>query len=101
VITTVGGGVRPLDDLSCEVYYHRYTQDWAADEVRGDLLDPPARPNGRDTDLGWGLDLVLGVRDLWGAVKASWTVGMFNPGQAYAPRQERALLNKLQFTVEI
>jgi alginate production protein len=101
VVTTFGGGVRPLNDLSCEVYYHRYTQDWSADEVRGDLLDPPARPNGRDTDLGWGLDLVLGVRDLLGAVKASWTIGMFTPGQAYAPRQERAILNKLQFTVEI
>jgi len=100
-ITTLGGGVRPTNKFSLDLLYHRYRQDWSADEVRGNLLDPPARPNGQNSDIGWELDLVLGIRNLWGAVRAGWTIGIFTPGKAYSPRQEQALLNKLHITVEI
>jgi len=101
VIATLGAGVRPARDFSLDLLYHRYRQDWSADEVNGNLVDPPARPNGQNSDIGWELDLVIGIRHLWGAVRAAWTVGVFTPGEAYAPRRERALLNKLHLTVEI
>jgi hypothetical protein len=100
-ILTAGAGVRPLRNLSAELFYHHYSQDWAADEVEGSLVDPPARPNGYDAQLGWGLDFVLGLRRIWGSVRASWTIGIFDPGPAYAPRERTAVLNKLNVTVEI
>jgi len=100
-ILTLGGGVRPSARSSVEVFYHRYRQHHPDDRVRGDLVDPPARPNGQSEDLGWGFDLVVGLPRLWDTVKASWTLALFDPGEAFEPRRERAYLNKINVTVEI
>ncbi len=100
-IATLGGGVRPGENWSIEVFYHNYRQDWAEGDLRGSLVDPPARPNGVSSDIGWEIDAVLAARNIWGRVKVSWTLGVFHPGQAFAPRQETAILNKLNLIVEI
>lgn len=100
-VATFGVGLRPGDRVSCEVLYHRYRQDWSEDDLRGSLVDPPARPNGVSADIGWGVDAVFSTRNILGRVKAAWTIGIFEPGEAYAPRQERALFNKINISVEI
>jgi hypothetical protein len=100
-VATVGLSVRPLRNLSFELLWHGYSQDWSEDDLRGSLIDPPARPNGYSTDIGHEIDLVVGARKLWDVVRASWTVGVFEPGEAFAPRRERAVLNKIEIKVEI
>lgn len=100
-ILTLGGSLRPSRGSSVGLYWHRYRQHHPDDKVRGDLVDPPARPNGQSPDLGWGLDLVVGLPRFMDRMKASWTLGLFEPGEAFSPRRERALLNKINVTVEI
>jgi len=100
-VLTLGGGFRPTASSSVELIWHRYRQHHPDDKVRGDLFDPPARPNGQSAELGWGIDLVVGLPRFLDRVKASWTLGLFEPGEAFAPRQDRAVLNKINVTLEI
>jgi alginate production protein len=100
-VVTLGIGVRPLHDLSLEILYHGYRQDWAEDDLRGSLVDPPPPPHGVSTNVGWETDLVVAARNIWGAARAAWTIGVFEPGDAYAPRRDRAVLNKIEIKVEI
>jgi hypothetical protein len=53
------------------------------------------------TDLGWGLDFVLTPPRLWGSVRAAWTMGIFEPGEAFAPRRDRAVIHRINITVEL
>jgi alginate production protein len=98
-IITVAAAVRPVAVASLEVLYHRYRQHHPDDDLRGDLVDPPARPNGVNDDIGWGLDLVLSTPRLWDRLDASLTYGIFQPGAAYDPRRNRAHLVKLNVTM--
>lgn len=98
-VITMGAGFRPLRKSSIELVYHLYRQDWPDDDVRGDLIDPPARPNGVSRDIGWGADLVFGFPRLWDLLSASLTYGIFQPGAAFSPRQNRAQLVKLNITM--
>ena len=100
-IITSGIGMRPLDNGSIEVVYHSYMQDHPDDKVRGDLIDPPARPNGMDKDIGWELDFVFAVTKLWNRVTISWIYSLFNPGESFAPYQENASLNRINLKIEI
>ena len=98
-VLTAAVGVRPRRDASIELVWHRYRQHHPDDDLRGDLVDPPARPNGVSDDIGWGADLVLGFPRLWDLLSASFTYGVFQPGEAYAPRRNRAHLVKLNITM--
>ena len=98
-VITVWAGFRPFRGSSIEVIYHRYQQDWPDDNMRGGLVDPPARPNGVSRDIGWGADVVLGFPRLWDLLSASLTYGVFQPGAAFEPRQNRAQLVKLNITM--
>lgn len=100
-VLTLGAAARPLHDASIEVLWHRYHQHHPDDEVNGDLIDPPARPSGVSDDIGWGLDFVLAAPRLWGSLRASWTTGIFEPGEAYAPRRDRAVMHRLNITLEL
>jgi alginate production protein len=100
-VFTAGAGVRPVPQASIETLYHRYRQYYAVDETRGALIDPPARPNGIDPELGDALDVVLGVSELWGRVTAAWTFAWFFPGPAFAPREETAFLHRFELRVTI
>ena len=99
-IITLGAGIRPSAQSSVEFIYHSYRQHYADSDVKGsDLVDPPARPNGFDTDIGWGVDVVTALREVADRIQLTWTIGLFSPGQAYSSRQETAILNKLNMTV--
>ncbi len=98
-VITAGAGFRPLRGSSIEVLYHRYRQQYPDDDLRGDLVDPPARPNGVSDDIGWGTDLVLGFPRLWDLLSASFTYASFHPGAAFDPRRNRADLFKLNITM--
>jgi alginate production protein len=100
-VLTLGAAVQPLRDSSLEVLWHRYTQDAPDNDVKGDLIDPPARPNGISTELGWGLDFVVTAPRLWNAVRAAWMIGIFEPGEAFAPRRDRAVVHLINVTVEL
>lgn len=100
-VLTVGAAVRPLRDASLELLWHRYDQDALDDDLKGDLVDPPARPNGASTGLGWGLDFIVTAPRLWESVRGAWTVGVFEPGEAFAPRRDRAVMHRINITVEL
>jgi alginate production protein len=99
-VLTAGVGVRPTPGSSIDVVYHRYNQYWADDEIQGsDLVDPPARPNGFSSDVGWGVDVVAATPWFFRHVTITGTFAYFKPGEAFAPRQESALLNKIDLIV--
>ncbi len=100
-IFTAGAGFCPLPYLSIEAIYHHYVQHHPADEVRGRLVDPPARPNGVDPQLGDGVDVVTGLYNVWNHVSAVWTLAWFLPGAAFAPREQTAFLNRIELRFEL
>jgi alginate production protein len=99
-VWTMGVGARPFRRSSVDVVYHVYRQDELDDELRGsDLVDPPARPNGVSDDIGWALDVVLAPPRLWDRVYLRWTLGYFQPGEAFYPRQTAAVISRFDMTV--
>lgn len=100
-ILTLGLGISPLRHSSIEALYHSYQQDHPDDKLRGDLIDPPARPTGVSGDIGWELDVLLGVDQIWQRIGLSWVVAIFSPHQAFAPRLERAVLNRFNVKIDL
>ena len=100
-IFTAGAGIKPIENGSLEIIYHNYEQDQPDNELKGDLIDPPARPNGIDTWLGWEIDFVLGISNIWERVTFSWIYAIFKPGDAFAPYREYASLNKFNLKIDI
>lgn len=78
-IATIGFGMRPLRRTSVEILAHRYWQDVATRTLGNSDLD--RRANGVDRDLGWEVDLVLGLRRYrrW---DLELVFGRFEPGPA-------------------
>lgn len=91
-VLTAGVGARIGRRSSLDLVYHDYRQADASDRLRETDLD--RRPNGRHRDLGRGLDLVFGSRDV-----AGWdlevVLGGFRPGRAFDSRSD-AWLSKFQ-----
>jgi alginate production protein len=101
-IVTLGVGMRPVPKASVDIVYHGYRQHRLDNQVQGsDLIDPPARPNGVSDDLGWGLDLIVGVPRLWNVVQVKGVLAFFNPGLAFAPRNENAFLGQLNIHLQV
>jgi alginate production protein len=100
-ILTLALGIRPLNVMSLEAVYHSYRQDQLDDRLRGDLIDPPARPNEISDDIGWELDFLVGVSKLWRRVNLSWVIAIFNPGKAFDPFLENAILNRLNLKIDL
>jgi alginate production protein len=100
-ILTLGAGFRPINDTSLEFIYHTYDQHHPDDKLRADLVDPPARPNNVDTGIGWEVDFVLAITNIWQRATFTWVYGLFKPGEAFAPYQEYASLNRLNLRIEI
>jgi len=100
-ILTSAIGFRPTANSSLEVIYHTYTQDQLDDKLRGNLIDPPARPNTSSDDLGWGLDFAFGLANLWDRASFVWTFAIFKPGEAFSPYTNTATSNKLNLKVEL
>jgi len=101
-IMTAGAGIRPSINSSIEFIYHSYNQDRPADEIKGaNLIDPPARPNGISDDVGWELDLVAGINNVWNHVSLAFIAGIFSPGQAFEPYIQNAKLIRLNAKIEL
>jgi len=79
-IWTLGAGRRFGRALSLDLLFHDYRQDVAADR----LIETALRkaPNGLSADLGWEVDLVLGVR-FWKGWDFEAIVSRFEPGAAF------------------
>lgn len=80
-ILTAGVGVRPTKDTSIDLIYHHYRQHRASDELRDAAIDED--PNGNDRNLGNGLDLIIGFREIEN-VSAEAVFGLFDPGDAFS-----------------
>lgn len=91
-ILTLGFGRRFARRHSIDLAYHEYRQDEPANRLRSSQLD--MRPNGLDTDLGRGLDLVFGSR-LAEGFDLELVLGTFEPGDAF-DGGDRAYLGSLQ-----
>jgi len=88
-ILTLGLGSRPRRDYSMHLMWHRYRQHHPLDELRDSDLDRD--PEGRHTDLGQGLDLILGYR-IRGRFKAEMVLARFWPGKAYGEADPATLV---------
>lgn len=92
-LMTAGIGYRFPQRISLDLVGHYYRQDQLSRRWRESEIDK--RPNGRDKELGWELDFILGWRThrSWDLeVVAAW----FHPGAAFDDSDD-AFLGKLQF----
>ena len=80
-ILTAGLGIRPSDKFSVDLVYHYYFQSRAAPTLRNAGID--AEPSGRSRRIGSGIDLVVGLQEIWDHVDARFGVGYFLPGAAF------------------
>jgi alginate production protein len=86
-ITTVGIGIRPDPQLSLDLVWHSYRLHKIG-IVRNSAITAEANQvdAALSRDLGKGLDLVLGARNLFGVRRLGMDlrVGIFYPGTAYS-----------------
>lgn len=96
-IVTLGVGLRLGRRQSLDLVFHRYAQH----EARSNFFDfeIDERPNGENTDIGWEVDAILGIRK-----SQRWDLeavgAVFQPGLAFRKR-DRAFAIKLQFRYRI
>lgn len=92
-LMTAGIGIRFPQRISLDLVGHYYRQDRLSRRWVNSEIDK--RPNGRDRELGWELDFILGWR-----THPSWDVEVvgawFHPGAAFDDGDD-AFLGKLQF----
>lgn len=75
--------------------YHYYRQDRASDDLCDVSLE--IDPDGRNVDLGQGLDLVIGYRPIKNtAVKLVF--GAFFPGNAFPDDADNAYFGELELS---
>jgi hypothetical protein len=79
-IWTAGVGVKPGAETSVDLLFHAYRQDVPFPLIRNSRLR--YEPNGLDTDLGVGVDLVIGLED-WRPWEFEIDLGWFDPGAAF------------------
>jgi alginate production protein len=82
-VLTAGAGIRPTRSSSIDLVGHVYRQDVASTLLADTKLR--TAPDGTSRDLGWGLDLIVGLRR---ANRFTFEVlaGMFDPGNAFDNR---------------
>lgn len=83
LILTAGVGARPAPDVTADLIYHRYWLDERSDELRNSALTAPM--NNSSTDVGHGLDVVVGFRNVLGirSFGIDLRAGWFFPGDAF------------------
>lgn len=80
-ILTAGFGIRPTENSSIDLVAHRYWQDVATDgRLPGAAMR--AEANGDSRDIGTGIDLILGYREIED-VTLGLRLGWFRPGDAF------------------
>ena len=94
-ILTLGGGIRPYENMSVDIVYHQYNQVEAADFLRRTRLR--LDPNGIDRDLGSEIDLVIGLNDVFDQIDMEFEVGYFMPGSAFGSEPDDSWFSSVQF----
>ncbi|MFT7463519.1 MAG: hypothetical protein ACI9EF_001863 [Pseudohongiellaceae bacterium] len=101
-IFTAGLGIRLAKKTSLDLVVHkdRLVETWQLDPLLFPKQPPlflsnlRMRPDGRHHDLGWGVDLILGVRE-----SRAWdfemVLGLFEPSAAF-PGADRAWVTRAQ-----
>lgn len=86
-LLTVAFGFRPVPLVSVDLVYHWYRQHRISDTIRSSALTAEVNQidNRMSKDLGHGLDIVLGVRRLFGLRRlgVDLRTGWFFPGNAF------------------
>jgi len=86
-IFTAGLGLRPKANFFIDLVYHRYWLNEFADEVRGQALTAEMNQleSRLSTDVGSELDIILGIRNLFGVRGFGFEArgGVFFPGAAF------------------
>jgi len=84
-ILTAGLGFRPAPTVSIDFVLHRYEFDELADEVRNSALTALANQAGQSKDVGKALDVIVGLRSLFGVRRLGidLRLGWFFPGRAF------------------
>ncbi len=82
-ILTMGLGFRPAGNVSVDLVYHLYRLSEHDDSIPASEIT--AQMNGQSKDVGSGLDLVVGVRGLFGIRRLGLDLraGWFFPGSAF------------------
>ena len=97
MIWTAGLGIKPFDDTSIDVVYHRYAQVERSDKLRNTSIDPD--PTGRSKDLGQEVDLIIGT-EISDNIEVSLTGGVFLPGNAFPNDEDDvALFGEIKFQI--
>jgi alginate production protein len=96
-IASAGVGIRPTKSTSLDLVYHNYRQVEASTQVRDWELRKD--PNGRSTDIGYGVDLVAGYR-IKPHYKGSLIFGHFRPGSAFDDDADDAYYAELELMYE-
>ena len=87
-VTTLGTGLRVLDNSSIELVLHRYRQVVAASTIAGARVSQA--PLGLNRDLGREWNLLFAVRE-WQALEFTLALARFEPGAAFpGDRRDRA-----------
>jgi alginate production protein len=86
-VTSVGLGFRPAATASLDFIYHHYRLDEISDENRNWLLTALMNqvPGRQSRDVGRELDVVLGLRNMFGIRRlgVDLRMGWFSPGPAF------------------
>lgn len=83
-VLSAGVGLRPWSRASIEFVAHRYRQLQAHEDLDGtDLYVEAELLDGVRTPLGWGGEIVAGVRGIHGWLDVTSKLGWFTPGDAF------------------
>ena len=80
-VSTLGAGIRVLENSSIELIGHRYHQPVASTVLPGARIG--ADPAGRSGDIGHEIDLVMAMRE-WRQLELTLKWSRFKPGSAFA-----------------
>ncbi len=79
-ISTIALGFPLFQASSVELVYHRYTQNYAVDDLRASRLRTD--PEGENRDIGEEFDIILGFED-WKQIEIELIFAQFRAGNAF------------------
>lgn len=82
-ISTASIGYPLRDSSSIEILYHRYDQLDASEKLSSRLR---IRPNGQQTHIGDGIDIVVGLEE-WEKIELEFVGSVFRAGSAFADQK--------------
>ncbi len=96
-VVSVGAGMLPFRRVSFDAIWHGYSQHRVIDEFdRSDLRVVEKPLDGDTANLGWALDVAVGIREVFESLHLTYRLGYFRPGAAFLGDPSRALGQRLQ-----